>query len=112
MGKLCQARWQGNIRELRNCIESMVVLAPGSVLDESLLPRSVSEDEPVFAPQITEKSAGEIEKPVENALDIRDAELKLIEQALEKCGNNRTRAAEMLGISRRTLQRKLAALGK
>ncbi len=112
MGKLCQARWQGNIRELRNCIESMVVLAPGSVLDESLLPRSVSEDEPVFAPQITEKSAGEIENPVENALDIRDAELKLIEQALEKCGNNRTRAAEMLGISRRTLQRKLAALGK
>ena len=37
---------------------------------------------------------------------------QLIEQALEKCGGNRTKAAEMLGISRRTLQRKLAGTGK
>ena len=109
MELLCQAPWQGNIRELRNCIESMVVLSGGKPLGVSLLPpditggSSASSVPEVSAPQVAESN------PVP-ALDIHDAETKLIEQALEKCGGNRTKAAELLGISRRTLQRKLAGM--
>ena len=108
MQKLCQAPWQGNIRELRNCIESMVVLSGGKILSDSLLPpeflsAGVEEVIPVSAP------CSQPPPPESQKLDIRDAEIKLIEQALEKCNGNRTQAAAMLGISRRTLQRKLSA---
>ena len=108
MQKLCNAPWHGNIRELRNCIESMVVLSGGKILSDSLLPPEFSTAEaenvsPAVAPDTP------ISFPESPELDIHDAEIKLIEQALEKCNGNRTQAAAMLGISRRTLQRKLSA---
>ena len=104
MRKLCSSPWPGNIRELRNCIESMVVLCRGDVLDDSLLPPEMGiEVRPAEAERPQEQAS-----PAAGGMAIRDAEIRLIEQALEKCGGNRTRAAEMLGISRRTLQRKLA----
>ena len=109
MELLCRAPWQGNIRELRNCIESMVVLSGGKPLGVSLLPPDIagcpssSSVPEVSAPKVVESNPAP-------GLDIHDAEIKLIEQALEKCGGNRTKAAELLGISRRTLQRKLAGM--
>ncbi|MBR1952387.1 MAG: sigma-54-dependent Fis family transcriptional regulator [Lentisphaeria bacterium] len=108
MQKLCNAPWHGNIRELRNCIESMVVLSGGKILSDSLLPPEFSTGETEEIPPV---SASEISSlPLDSPkLDIHDAEIKLIEQALEKCNGNRTQAATMLGISRRTLQRKLSA---
>ena len=108
MQKLCNAPWHGNIRELRNCIESMVVLSGGKILSDSLLPPEFSTGETEEIPPV---SASEISSlPLDSPkLDIHDAEIKLIEQALEKCNGNRTQAAAMLGISRRTLQRKLSA---
>ncbi|MBQ9502490.1 MAG: sigma-54-dependent Fis family transcriptional regulator [Lentisphaeria bacterium] len=105
MRKLCEAPWPGNIRELRNCIESMVVLSRGDVLDASLLP---SEIENGAGSGDAAHPQGQAAPPASGGMAIRDAESRLIEQALEKCGGNRTKAAEMLGISRRTLQRKLA----
>ena len=107
--KLCNAPWQGNIRELRNCIESMVVLSGGQKLTEALLPSEIS-GSPVEAAQPAAGQSVPAVPPAElpGNLGIRETEYKLIEQALEKCGGNRTKAAEMLGISRRTLQRKLA----
>ncbi len=108
MQKLCNAPWHGNIRELRNCIESMVVLSGGKILSDSLLPPEFSTGETEEIPPV---SASEISSLPQDSpkLDIHDAEIKLIEQALEKCNGNRTQAAAMLGISRRTLQRKLSA---
>ena len=110
--KLCHAPWQGNIRELRNCIESMVVLSGGNPLTDALLPPEISgtETPEKAAEDIASEDAGV--KRSSPAFAIRDAETRLIEQALEKCGGNRTKAAEMLGISRRTLQRKLAGMEK
>ena len=87
----------------------MVVLSGGKPLGVSLLPpditggSSASSVPEVSAPKVAESNPAP-------ALDIHDAETKLIEQALEKCGGNRTKAAELLGISRRTLQRKLAGM--
>ncbi|MBQ7207341.1 MAG: sigma-54-dependent Fis family transcriptional regulator [Lentisphaeria bacterium] len=107
MRKLCEAPWPGNIRELRNCMESMVVLNRGDVLTDDALPPEIARAGSDL-PQ--ETITGEPEKESAPGLAIRDAEIRLIEQALEKCGGNRTRAAEMLGISRRTLQRKLSEI--
>ena len=112
-------KWPGNIRELRNCVERMVVLARSSILTINDLPREIVDS---VAAQFTQDSgtapaapspaaAEETAAPVTPAssapLDIRSGERAAIRQALEKCGGNRTHAAELLGISRRTLQRKL-----
>lgn len=101
-------KWPGNIRELRNCVERMVVLARSTMLTINDLPREIVDS---VAAQFTEKAAdGELPpaaSPAQETLDIRTGERAAVRQALEKCGGNRTRAAELLGISRRTLQRKL-----
>ncbi|MBN2161477.1 MAG: sigma-54-dependent Fis family transcriptional regulator [Pontiellaceae bacterium] len=88
--------WPGNIRELRNLVERMVVLARGKVLD--------LKDVPV---QVRERSGSSVEVRADAELTVDEMERRMILQALEKTGGNRTRAAEKLGISRRTLHRKL-----
>ncbi|MDF7826889.1 sigma-54 dependent transcriptional regulator [Pontiellaceae bacterium B12227] len=92
--------WPGNIRELRNLVERMVVLARGKVLDVS--------DIPV---QVREKAHGGGEVKVDSELTVDEMEKRMVIQALEKTGGNRTKAAEKLGISRRTLHRKLNQYG-
>lgn len=118
--------WPGNIRELRNCVERMVVLSRGTVLTVSDIPRDIMDavsaqfsattpGSSADAAVVTDEAAppGAVDAPgspsdvVAATLDIRDNELATIRQALERAGGNRTRAAELLGISRRTLQRKL-----
>ena len=101
--------WPGNIRELRNCVERMVVLARGKLLTISDIPREIVDalaGAEAAAPAVTASSsaAGPATPPV---LDIHANERTAIRQALEQAGGNRTKAAEILGISRRTLQRKL-----
>ena len=90
---LIQYEWPGNIRELRNVIERMVVLTSGDRITLRDIPSEVrSERSTRQAPQ---------------TLSLEDNEKELIIQALTKHRGNRTRAAEQLGISRRTLHRKL-----
>ena len=92
--------WPGNIRELRNLVERMVVLARGSMLDVKDIPA-----------QVREAVSGGGEVRVDADLTVDEMEKRMIIQALEKTGGNRTRAAEKLGISRRTLHRKLNQYG-
>ncbi len=99
--ELASLRWPGNIRELRNCIECMVVLAHSGKLDVADIPGSVRHEETAAGTEKTEEK----EAPVR----LEENELQLIEQALRACNGNRTQAAKQLGISRRTLHRKLAA---
>ena len=90
-------RWPGNVRELRNTLESMMVLAEGEVLTELDLPD-----------RIAEGSLGEtMHKELPIGMTMEELEKLAITKALERCGGKRTRAAESLGISVRTLQRKL-----
>ncbi|MBN2642897.1 MAG: sigma-54-dependent Fis family transcriptional regulator [Victivallales bacterium] len=94
---LCAYDWPGNIRELRNCIERMVVLCRGDVLDKNNVPF-----------QISGKGGRKTAIPLaQSSLDIDKNEKLLIVRALEECDGNRTNAAQKLGISRRTLHRKL-----
>jgi len=94
-------RWPGNIRELRNLVERMVVLARGEWLDVVDLPQQVR--------QSGGKSIDMLE-PAEG-ITVEQMEQEMILRALERTGGNRTLAAEQLGMSRRTLHRKLNKLG-
>ncbi len=89
--------WPGNIRELRNCVEQMVVLSRGPVLE--------LENVPTHIRNRLDLSTSLTVKP--ESLDLDSNEKILIMAALRECGDNRTHAAEKLGISRRTLIRKI-----
>lgn len=84
--------WPGNVRELRNTIEKMVVLSSGGELDVADIP-----DEMRAPPAITIPSGG----------TLGETEKARILAGLREAGGNRSRAAQILGISRRTLYRKL-----
>jgi DNA-binding NtrC family response regulator len=92
--------WPGNVRELRNAIEQMVVLARA----ERLTVRDVP-------PQV--RGGADLTKisVVRTGMTVEEAERQLIVQALKETDGNRTQAARKIGISRRTLHRKLKQYG-
>jgi len=96
--------WPGNIRELRNAVEQMVVFATGETIEVANLPPAIRGTEPVAA----SSTHGTI---LTGQLNLSEVEKQCILRALEQTGQNRTQAAACLGISRRTLQRRLKELG-
>jgi DNA-binding NtrC family response regulator len=90
--------WPGNVRELRNVIERATILARGEYIEPQHLPRFGPPTRPV------EPTSGVTIAP---GMTVDEAERKLILATLEAAGNNKTRAAEMLGISLKTLHNKL-----
>ena len=94
--------YPGNIRELRNTVERMVVLARTSTLDIADIPQPIKDFQLNNSVHTPLNDIDHTEK-----LDLNGNERKLIEQALSTAGGNRTKAAEILGISRRTLHRRL-----
>ena len=91
--------WPGNIRELQHCVESSVVMASGSEITLEDLPPSVSKA----------SSLETISVPVGITLD--EAEKILIQENLAANKGNKSRTAEVLGIGRKTLHRKLEEYG-
>jgi len=110
--------WPGNIRELRNFCENAVVLRRGGSLTEyDLEPRFRGESTPAATSFTTPVASGtpatEPAAPMPAAsspgsLSVEANEKRLLREALLKARGNRTRAAALLGLSRRTLHRKLA----
>jgi DNA-binding NtrC family response regulator len=96
MEAICQHPWRGNVRELENCIERTVILCEGEILtvDELRLDGDIGEE-------------GGMESLDNISLTLRQMERELILRRLNRTGGNRTRAAEMLGISVRTLRNKI-----
>ena len=92
--------WPGNIRELRNFAENAVVLRRGGKLSEFDL-------EPKFRGEVAPPPNMVTPTP-SNPFSVEDNEKRLLREALMKARGNRTRAATLLGISRRTLHRKIA----
>jgi DNA-binding NtrC family response regulator len=97
MRRFSQYRWPGNVRELRNMLESMMVLAEGDMLTERDLPDRIA------AGAAPTSNAQELP----TGLTMEELERLAITKALDQFGGNRTHAANRLGISVRTLQRKL-----
>jgi DNA-binding NtrC family response regulator len=102
MDALMRHRWPGNVRELRTAVEHAVVLCKGDKITPRDLPPWVRN--PVDAPAAPAVKAT-------NDLSIEENEKQLIIRALKQTNGNRTLAAKKLGMSRRTLYRKLAAYG-
>ena len=92
--------WPGNIRELRNFCENIVVTRRGGSVTEYDL-------DPKYRGALP-AAAGGSGVPAANQLSVEENERRLLREALLKVRGNRTRAAELMGISRRTLHRKLA----
>jgi len=101
--------WPGNVRELRTAIEHGVVMCNGPKITLRHLPASVREGEEIpIAASGKGGATGGSPAPTSD-LDLESTERRMIERALERTEGNRSKAAELLGISRRTLQRKLKA---
>ncbi len=103
--------WPGNVRELRNFCENAVVLKRGGEISEYDLDPKFAAVEALHAgaaesPAPTTASATVV--PARNALSKAENEKRLLRAALVEARGNRTKAAELMGISRRTLHRKLA----
>jgi DNA-binding NtrC family response regulator len=92
--------WPGNVRQLESVIERALLLAEGDTIGPADLPASVRAG--VSAP----RSAVGLEIP-DSGIDLEELERSLILKALEKAGGNVSRAARLLGLSRRTLQYRL-----
>jgi two-component system response regulator HydG len=87
--------WPGNIRQLRNCIRTMVVMCDGEKLDVADIPPEIY--------QVRQLTAG---RPKQD-LTLSELEKKAIIDTLAKTGNNREKTAKILGIGERTLYRKI-----
>ncbi|MDO3378904.1 sigma-54-dependent transcriptional regulator [Geoalkalibacter halelectricus] len=93
--KLESYSFPGNIRELENLVERSIILARGDLLEESLLP---------------DLARGAAIKE-EAGVDLKQREKQAIRQALAQTGGNKSKAAELLGISRRALHYKIKDYG-
>ncbi len=92
--------WPGNVRELRNFCENMVVLKrEGEITEYDLEPRFLTTDKAAATDELPSSS---------DDLSVEENEKRLLRNALVRTGGNRTKAAQMLGVSRRTLHRKIA----
>lgn len=105
MGKLVQYEWPGNVRQLENLIEQMIVMSEGAILKIENLPPPLND--------ATSKASSEAAPP---SMDPNDWDMKkalervqsyteecMIKRAMNFTKNNKTKAAELLGISRRAL---------
>lgn len=91
--------WPGNVRQLRNCIESAVVMTSGTVITLDDLPPSIRPKD----------ESPSLHIPI--GVSMAEAEKQIILQTLSAQGGNKTRTAEVLGIGRKTLHRKLDEYG-
>jgi DNA-binding NtrC family response regulator len=93
--------WPGNVRELKNLLESLVVTLPGQRIEAGDLPPAIRGEQVLEA----------IFPSVEAGITLREMERELIQKTLANTDGNRTRAARILEIGVRTLQRKIREYG-
>jgi two-component system response regulator HydG len=90
--------WPGNVREIENIVERTVIMSRGDTIRLADLPPAIAG---------FQQEGGRRPSPT----SLRDVEREAIEKALHQTGGNRTRAAAILGITRRTLQNKIKEYG-
>ncbi|BCL61275.1 hypothetical protein DGMP_19680 [Desulfomarina profundi] len=96
MNMLVSYPWPGNVRELENAIERGIILMRGTRLTEKSLPLTVQK-------HVQQHEPDGNRAPV----SIFEAEKQLILKTLKETGGNKSRAAKLLGITRKTLKNKL-----
>jgi two-component system response regulator HydG len=105
MDMLLKYDWPGNVRELENTVERAVILLPGDYVTENELPVSITGSYPhkeeAAMPRIVFTQSQSLE----------DIEKEAILSTLETAGGNKSEAARKLGITRKTLHKKLQKYG-
>lgn len=96
---MVQYDWPGNVRELENVIERAVILARTDTITQALLPIGTNRERP---------SAAHEQAPL---VALEEIERRHIEAVLARTGSHKSRSAEILGISRKTLDRKIVEYG-
>ena len=96
--KLLSYSWPGNVRELRNVVERAIILCDGGLIDDEHLP--------CLSHEIVKEIA-----PPENTVDLESIERNTIERVLAQTGHNKSRAARLLGLSRKQLYTRLRRFG-
>jgi two-component system response regulator AtoC len=92
-------KWPGNVRELRTAIEHAVVFARGKIVAARDLPQNIRTGQSSLPTPVSQMPTGD--------LNVHEVEKELVMRALKEADGNRTAAAKKLGMSRRTLHRKL-----
>ena len=98
---LARFPWPGNVRQLKNVIESVVVFHQGDVVEAADLPAEVRDAATVSA------AGGRVQSAVGGTRTMEEIERQAILETLARTGGHRAKAADLLGIGLRTLQRKL-----
>jgi DNA-binding NtrC family response regulator len=101
--KLLAYAWPGNVRELRNAVERAVILSEGGLITSEHLPMSLGRPAPAAPPVPGEIPAG--------GIDLEAVERSWVEQALKQAGNNKSKAARLLGLTRAQLYSRIEKHG-
>jgi transcriptional regulator with PAS, ATPase and Fis domain len=99
---LSQYSWPGNVRELENLVEQWFALRPTGPITTSVLPSE-------FQTPAQRQSKETAPRDVGTIIPLRDAERALVQKALKAAGDNKSRAANLLGISRKRLYKILGS---
>ena len=91
--RLREYSWPGNVRELMNVLERALALSPDGVFNESVLPPHIAHSQRVAEIRVALGSS------------LQDVEDRLIAETLRMCGGDKTKAAQILGITPRTIYR-------
>ncbi len=105
MRALMDYRWPGNIRELENTIERLVILAQGEEITIEDLPAEIRVGASGVVCEITEF------KLPDEGCDLEEVELDLVRQALDRAGGKKAAAAKLLGLTTKTLESRMSRLG-
>ena len=106
-GLLLRYAWPGNVRELNNEMKRAAALTPGKVVElENLSPRILSSE--AARNYMSQQENAEQEAP--NSFNLQEMEARLIRLALDEAGGRKSKAAELLGITREGLRKKLMRL--
>jgi two-component system response regulator HydG len=103
LDRLLKYDWPGNVRELMNVVERAVVLSTSSYVDERILPPALREPRP--------GEAAPAERPLPSDGPLEEVEKAAVLRTLDASGGNKSEAARRLGITRRTLHKKLKKYG-
>jgi transcriptional regulator with PAS, ATPase and Fis domain len=98
--------WPGNVRELKNIVYRLMVIAESQVISHELIPKDILEAHfSLYADQYDPNDLLENRSTLNHIM--REIEAQIIEDTLKLCDNNKSKAADLLGIKRMTLYRKL-----
>lgn len=105
--KLKSYYWHGNLRELRNMVKRATLLCPGDLIDKTVFPDEIIEPKNDATSSLEISFKGQMPTDLKSVVEV--AEKAAIETVLARVDNNKSKAAELLGIDRKTLYNKLNA---